>query len=86
MTGATFICGGDESPGPRDPCPDTLHDYPLPVGYVDRSEVAHRRLYKRWRNVRCRQCGLYGWVPPLGDTTEPVKPPTTEPQPDGEPS
>lgn len=51
MTGATFICGGDETPGPRDACPNALHDYPLPTGYTDASEVAYHRLYKRWSNV-----------------------------------
>ena len=72
--GALYICGGDETPGPRDDCPNPVHDFPLPVGYVDASEVAYHRLYKRWHNVRCKTCGLYGWVPPTGDTTTRTRP------------
>ena len=64
---AIYICGGDLRSGPRDDCPDRLHDYPLPSGYVDASEAAHRRLYKRWSQARCGRCGLYGWIP--GDLT-----------------
>lgn len=59
-----LICGGDIRPGPRDECPDPLHDHPLPRGYVDRSDAAADRLYKKWRSVKCKRCGLYGWVPP----------------------
>lgn len=62
-----FICGGDDRPGPRDECPDVLHDYPLPAGYVDAAQAAGRRLSRRWSNTRCRRCGLYGWVPGLRD-------------------
>lgn len=61
-----FICGGDERPGPRGTeCPSSLHDYPLPAGYVEAQEVAARRLRKHWKNIKCKACGLYGWVPPL---------------------
>lgn len=60
---AVIICGGDFRPGPRDACPDPLHDYPLPSGYVDASEAAARRLRKGWSQSRCRSCGLYGWRP-----------------------
>ena len=69
MTYATYICGGDFRSGPRDDCPDPLHDYPLPSGYVDADEAAHRRLYKGWSQSRCPRCGLYGWQPgrPTGD-------------------
>ena len=67
--GKVFLCGGDMSPGPRDDCPDPVHDFPLPSGYSDAHEVAERRLRKRWRNVRCRTCQLYGWEPPAFDTT-----------------
>lgn len=59
-----FLCGGDETPGERDECPNVLHDFPLPNGYVDASEVAARRLRQHWRNTRCPDCGLYGWMPP----------------------
>jgi hypothetical protein len=63
------ICGGDLTSGPRDDCPGSLHDFPLPSGYGDASEAAERRLRHRWRNVRCPACGLYGWQPgdPTGD-------------------
>lgn len=69
---AVYICGGDFRPGPRGDCPNVLHDYPLPAGYVDASEVAARRLRKRWTQRRCRECGLYGWQPgaPLGDESD----------------
>ena len=59
--GAVYLCGGDYRPGPRDACENTLHDWPLPSGYVDAAEVAERRLRNGWRNTRCVQCGLYGW-------------------------
>jgi hypothetical protein len=66
---ATYLCGGDFRPGPRDTCPDPMHDWPLPAGYVDASEVAAARLYRRWRSVPCGQCGLYGWIPGRIDAT-----------------
>lgn len=62
-TYAIYICGGDFRPGPRDACPDPVHDWPEPAGYVDSFEVANSRLSRRWSNVRCPQCGLYGWRP-----------------------
>jgi hypothetical protein len=58
-----FICGGDLRPGPRDECPNALHDWPLPAGYVDAHEVAMSRIGRRWTNRRCPDCGFYGWVP-----------------------
>ena len=65
-TKPTFICGGDESPGPRSTdCPSPLHDHPLPSGYVDASIVADRRLRRGWANIPCDLCGLYGRVPSL---------------------
>ncbi len=40
-----YLCGGDMRPGPRETdCPDPLHDFPLPAGYVDASEEAASRL------------------------------------------
>jgi hypothetical protein len=69
------ICGGDLRSGPRDECPDRLHDFPLPSGYVDASEAAERRMQRGWGNKRCARCGLYGWEPgrPTGDPCdEPV--------------
>lgn len=60
-----FICIPDETPGPRETdCPSPLHDHPLPTGYIAASDVAGQRLYRRWRNIKCKLCGLYGWVPP----------------------
>lgn len=69
---ATYLCLSDMSSGPRDECPDPLHDYPLPAGYVDASEAADRRLRKGWANVRCPRCGLCGWRPgkPTGDACD----------------
>lgn len=64
MAGVIYLCGGDVTPGPRGTdCPDSLHDHPLPAGYVDAAEEATRRLNKRWANRRCPRCGLYGWAP-----------------------
>lgn len=59
-----FICGGDYGRlQARGDCPDPLHDWPLPEGYVDASEVAAARLRGRWSNRKCRRCGLHGWAP-----------------------
>lgn len=76
----TFICGGNLTSGPRDTCPNPLHDYPLPAGYNDAHDAAQRRLRKRWTSKRCPQCGLYGWRPgePTGDPCDQRVPP---PQP-----
>lgn len=61
---AIYICGGDfDRLQDRATCPNTLHDYPLPAGYVDASEVADARIAARWGNHKCPDCGLYGWVP-----------------------
>lgn len=57
------VCAADYRPGPRGTCPDPVHDWPLPAGYVDAGYVAGARLSRRWRNVPCGQCGLYGWIP-----------------------
>lgn len=72
---AVYLCGPDYSPGPRDPCPNSLHDYPLPSGYIAAHDMAAARLRKRWSSVRCPDCGLYGWRPgqPLGADYEPKK-------------
>lgn len=60
-----FVCGGNETPGPRDACPDALHDHPLPDGYVESFEVSRLRVSRKWAQKKCRRCGRYGWVPPL---------------------
>jgi hypothetical protein len=72
MTDPIYICGGDMTPGPRDECITSLHDYPLPAGYVNAHETAGRRLAKGWHSVRCPKCRIYGWVPgrPLGDGSD----------------
>jgi hypothetical protein len=44
-------------------CPNTLHDWPLPIGYIAASDTAAVRLRARWRNNKCPDCGLYGWIP-----------------------
>lgn len=61
---AIYLCGGDfDRLDPRDPCPNSLHDWPLPAGYVDAAEVAAARLARRWSNKRCPDCRVYGWQP-----------------------
>jgi hypothetical protein len=59
-----FICGGNYAHlEPRGDCPNSLHDWPLPNGYVDGCEMADARLRYRWKNVKCPDCSLYGWLP-----------------------
>lgn len=61
---AVRICGGDfGNLDPRSDCPNSLHDWPLPAGYVDAGEVAAARLAARWSNRKCPDCGIYGWLP-----------------------
>lgn len=72
-----FLCGGDTRPGPRETdCPNRLHDYPLPSGYVDASFEATRCLNNRWSNRRCPTCHLYGWEP--GESVTPTRPAPVE--------
>jgi hypothetical protein len=62
--GAVIICGGNfDRLEPRSECPNTVHDWPLPVGYNDAAEVAASRLANGWINSRCPDCRLYGWRP-----------------------
>jgi hypothetical protein len=69
-----FVCGGDERPGSRGTdCPDSLHDHPLPGGYVAAGDVAARRLRQGWCNVKCRRCGLYGWIPAAAPPARPAE-------------
>lgn len=75
-----YLCGGDFSRlEPRGDCPNALHDWPLPAGYVDASEVAEARMRARWSNQKCTACGLHGWAPgtkrPEG--TRPVRVPAS---------
>lgn len=73
---ATYICGGNYSLlDKRAECPNTLHDWPLPHGYNEASEVAGARLRARWGNRKCPDCGLYGWAPSgkRPESTNPVK-------------
>jgi hypothetical protein len=64
MTYRIYLCGGDMRPGPRETdCPDLLHDFPLPSGYIEASEEAGSRLSRGWSNTRCGRCGRYGWAP-----------------------
>jgi len=77
MAGAVYLCGGDLRSGPRVPCLNILHDFPLPSGYVDAGEAAARRVQRGWLNKRCPQCHLYGWEPgrPTGDPCDERVPP-----------
>lgn len=64
ITVNVLFCGSDNETANRDDCPDQAHDHPLPVGYAAAVDVAKRRLRKGWKNVRCEQCGLWGWRKP----------------------
>lgn len=70
-----IICEPDYRPGPRDECPNALHDHPLPSGYIAASDVAMQRLRRGWATPRCPDCGLYGWRRgrPLGEPYEPAE-------------
>lgn len=58
-----YVCGGAyHLLDAREVCPNPLHDWPLPSGYVEASEMADSRLSQGWSNVRCPDCDLYGWV------------------------
>jgi hypothetical protein len=49
VSGATYLCGGDETPGARGTdCSSALHDHPLPDGYVDASIAAGQRIGNGW--------------------------------------
>ncbi len=77
-TYAIYLCGIDYGRLQiRGDCPNTLHDYPLPAGYVEASDVASARLRARWKNQKCPACGLYGWSPSATrpETTRPVRVP-----------
>lgn len=69
-----YLCGSDYANlDRRSECPSTLHDWPLPNGYVDAGEVASARLRHRWSNKRCPECSLYGWIPGTKhESTNPV--------------
>lgn len=60
---SVIICGGNLRPGMRDSCPNELHNWPLPDGYIEAHDVAMSRLRRRWASVRCSECGKYGWRP-----------------------
>lgn len=65
-----------ETPSRDSDCPDPLHEHPLPSGYVAAANEADRRLYRGWKNLKCRRCGLYGWAPgrPLADESPAAAP------------
>lgn len=44
-------------------CPNFLHDWPLPTGYVAASITAEARLSNGWNNAKCPDCSKYGWIP-----------------------
>ena len=74
------LCLSDMTSGPRDACPNELHDYPLPSGYGAAGEAAERRILKGWGTARCPGCGLYGWQPgrPTGDPCDERVPASAE--------
>lgn len=78
--GWVHLCISNMTSGPRDTCPNELHDYPLPAGYGDASEAAERRIRRGWSNRRCPQCQLYGWQPgrATGDPCDEPVPATAE--------
>lgn len=48
-------------------CPNALHAWPLPNGYIQAHTEAEERLANGWANTKCPDCGLYGWTPSEGD-------------------
>lgn len=70
MTGATYVCGGEEGTARerQTDCRNEVHDWPEPVGYIDASVEADWRLKHGWSNVPCPWCPRYGWRP--GNLTE----------------
>jgi hypothetical protein len=82
-----FICGGNYTLlQDRGDCPNPLHDYPLPDGYGEASDVAAARIRNRWSNRRCPDCKLYGWAPGrITDSTNAVKVEREEPSDDDTP-
>lgn len=63
MTAPIFICGVDATLEARSECPDRLHDWPLPAGYVEAHQQAKGRLARQWKQAKCPECGRYGWIP-----------------------
>ena len=58
----TYLCSPNyDELEERVACPNRLHDWPLPAGYVTAGEVALSRVSQGWRQRRCPDCGLY-WV------------------------
>ena len=56
------LCMENDTPGPRDECPNALHDYPLPSGYLDEHRVASERISNSWKQKKCPDCKIYGWI------------------------
>ena len=82
MAEPVYVCGGYERPGPRDECPEHLHDWPLPFGWVEASEAAAIRLFLGWTQVLCLICGKYGWLPGRRmDRELPTLAPESQPKP-----
>ena len=81
MGEVVYVCGGNEAPWPRDECPNSLHDWPLPVGFVESEEVATSRLSRKWAQVYCLTCGKYGWLPGYMDGETPTPAPESPPKP-----
>ena len=69
-----ILCGGSSVLEPRSECPSTLHDWPLPDGYVDAHEAAKSRLARQWKQAKCKDCKRYGWIPGrLGELDKEVR-------------
>jgi len=50
-------------------CRNSLHGYPLPSRYIAASYEADERLAAKWKNLKCPDCGRYGWKPPAAKAT-----------------
>lgn len=80
MADTVFLCGGDYTPAPRSECSHSLHDWPLPAGYIDRAETADRRMRTGWASLRCPRCQRYGWIPSGKITDVDVRIPAPSPE------
>lgn len=62
MVTQLILCETTETPGTRDDCENSVHDYPLPNNFVAAEELATKRLRYGWKQPRCPRCKRYGWA------------------------